>query len=52
MKASVLILLVIAACFGCTNSNVYSRGETPPWYLEEEDTYCSNTTEETQECVS
>lgn len=54
MKAPVLILLVIAVCFGCKNSNVYSRGETPSWYLEEDtDIYCSDESEEsTQECYT
>lgn len=54
MRAVVLISLVIAGCFGCTNSNVYSRGETPPWYLEEDaDIHCSNVSEEeAQECFT
>tara|TARA_B100001057_G_scaffold267440_1_gene267556 strand:- start:376 stop:558 length:183 start_codon:yes stop_codon:yes gene_type:complete len=34
MRSIILILLIVYGCFGCTNSNVYSRGETPDWYLE------------------
>ena len=54
MKATILILLIIAGCFGCKNSNVYSRGETPPWYLEDDtDIHCSTVSEEgTQECLT
>jgi len=34
MKSLILICIVTLGCYGCTNSNVYSRGELPPWYNE------------------
>ena len=54
IQSTILILLIIAGCFGCKNSNVYSRGETPPWYLEDDtDIHCSNVSEEgAQECFT
>ena len=49
MKPAILILLIIAGCFGCKNSNVYSRGETPDWY-DEPSVQC--TYSESEECVA
>lgn len=34
MRGVLLILLIVFGCFGCKNSNVYSRGETPDWFKE------------------
>lgn len=49
MKPAILILLIIAGCFGCKNSNVYSRGETPDWY-EETSVPCPYS--EAEECLT
>jgi hypothetical protein len=55
MRSVIIISLVIAGCFGCTNSNIYSRAAalpaTAPEYLENDiDIHCSDTNEYTREC--
>ena len=49
MRGVLLILLIVFGCFGCKNSNVYSRGETPSWF-KEPDLTCSD--EEAKICES
>lgn len=47
MRAFLITLLTIFICIGCANSNVYSRGEIPPWY----ENTISTCEQKTEECL-
>ena len=49
MKGLLVICTIVYVCSGCKNSNVYSRGELPPWYEEYTTVTCS---EKSDECLT